>query len=418
MNIELTSLYRNRNADPNPFSFEIITSENFSKNINTHSYDPVSEQAPIIEWVGLNTKPIAGKITFSQKDLFIVFFDKSKHYLDLRQNFYKNFSSNFGVITSCKSLSESTFSFTVDVKENVDSTIIGASFIMENKITQKTKLTDTIIILIPQIIYQTTFCKYYICNDSIKENCQIIYFNPLNSFAFINGPINGWDDSHTYTIRKKPVYIYSKIAKVISSNIIELDKIDGIQEGDFVRNLKSKSIYKIDEIIQNNIRIAKISGISTIDRNSIFEVLEYSRDNLTPLDLFIKNNKPQRIKMTGLHIPNLHLENGKSIKNIPFVYVVLEDLNINNRRLHTNNPKIKNAIAKAFQEETNDDNYICFKSDNGSSLNSMVINSSSRLRLSILDNFGYLLNYTEKDSLSPILPNPDIQIMIGLNLSE
>lgn len=152
-----------------------------------------------------------------------------------------------------------------------------------------------------------------------------------------------------------------------------------------------------------------------------YEIMTFSYDNAVPLIYSGTTNSSQpvcyRITLTSLTIPSINMTNsyGGSIRNYPYLYVRLSDdiAQSASESIYSNNPNSTNALfrvsVEAFQYlQVTTNEFVTLNNINMTQTVKFKPNTS--LHFSVTAPDGSYLTYVDPDTVSPLPPNPFVQI--------
>jgi hypothetical protein len=151
-----------------------------------------------------------------------------------------------------------------------------------------------------------------------------------------------------------------------------------------------------------------------------FEILSFSEDNYQPMvftgsQLSNQNMACWEITLVSLTLPNATLKTGG--RSVVYPYFLVEfanrgDSSSRNRDLlYTNNPKATRAVFQAVTSDTSPVTSTRFiKLDGSGATQTMKFKPNDTLYIRIFTPFGDLFETTTVDNVSPLPPNPLLQI--------
>jgi hypothetical protein len=297
--IEIDSTYRNRNEFKNPSEFEI----DFNTPINEPylAIDPVSDQAPIIEWdfsfsSGANTisyidnKNVTVIQTSSDNlTLDIEFITIAPHALSEKEDYYNNVVVNGGTenrrIVKYKYLSTDTNTSTVKAQITLDypfsTTLTTINFTNPNIVG--VGVTPSYIFVPGGGIYDNTYVGYYLYNEDDQTYNVIKDYDSVTHRVQVEDDFTGTLPSKL-SIRKIPPShtissssITSSLDGYISSSLLSSSNITANRYLNFIRDTSNGKYYKIISFNKDTHTITGESNDSTTE-------LSFSSPIETPSD--------------------------------------------------------------------------------------------------------------------------------------
>lgn len=451
--LEIDSTYRNRNQFPNPSNFEVLISQSGSRNA-INAYDPISEAAPIKTWKPIDLQLTGGVIlqqitppfppplvsnNINELDEFIISFP-GPNIASKKTDYYVGYpiqiDTNIVKITTWDVLSydNTMSSFIVTVNPPLTSfpTVSTA-------VTFLPSINDYSIglFLVPDG-YGANFyyVGYILHNESRNEYRPIISYDGTLKLAGLNlsvefgGPINTWSDNDNYSIRDKmPRYIGTLPASTINtSSSFVVNPNTSISVGDFIRFTSTTS--------NNDNKVCKVTGytnssippyVVTINNNlnipvngDTYEVLQFTRDNFTPFSYTGSLVSQQEmvcyeVELINLILPNKILYSGGRTAFYPYVYVELQNISGSSAGtysvIYSNNPNSTRMLFRvAINDIANPTISPFIKIDGGKMVQTIKFKPNDNFKFGVYLPDGQILQTVESDTLSPVYPDPLLQI--------
>lgn len=455
--IELDSTYRDRNQFPLPANFEVRLSEGGSAPKNgVNAIDPVLESFPTPIWsaafdrVGpaafvTGTFDLSGGFgigaTSGSLDYIIVTAGASLQQAD---NFYRGaiiedtttterrriedyryLGSNRAQITVDRTFSDSISDgdafrienpsdFTANSQIFV-STGVGADEFYRGKVIQRTPTGATL------PTESTTVSEY----DGVTRIAEL-----TTAFA---GPIAATD---TFQIRDVDALISGTLAAGGSTTTFVLPSGASATVGNYIRTnitaypitsadgvLATASAGDVRRIIAYNpgTRVGTVTPAFSADPSgNTFEILQFTRDNVVPMNYTgSKVSQTQevcyQVELLTLILPNQVLVTGSRVTFYPFVYVEFTNLGgasgHNSNVIYSNNPNSVKALFKApITDVPNLITSSFMKIDSDGMIQTVKFKPNDSFRFRVFLPNGDTFETVTSDNLSPLEPNPLIQI--------
>ena len=450
--LEFDSTYRNRNEYPLPSVFTVLLSQSGTRNAAT-AYDPICAAAPIITWVPNDLDLSGGEIDLSTVNplnttsVFTVKFPTGT----------ANTNSGYYIGAPIQAVVPGNTE-TVKIKSwrIVNLNAAGFDYFLVTVSPSFSQIPEGIVTFLSPTTNLTvgTFLiphgfdadNYYVgslmYNQTDNQYRKIISYDASQRLAVIDlstGPLTGWSTSDTYTIRKAPPVFTGKIpTSVLPSNFnpitsfcVPLNTI--VSVGDFVRFTSGNNenlSYRVINII-NFIQTPPLPPtpllIVTVDcRLNIvnpgvtFEVLQFTRDNVVPFCYSGSLVSQQEmvcyeIKLINLVLPNKLLVSGGRIAFYPHVYVELQNVSAASAGtkcvIYSNNPNSHKMLFRAAIDDIRDPNQTpVIKIDGDGMVQTVKFKPNDSLKFGVYLPDGRPLETVDKDYLSPLPPDPLIQI--------
>lgn len=401
--IELDSTYRNRDQYPIQSKFDalIYTCEND---------DPISLSTPIVEWNG-NNVTINGTVVYSTPTT-IVFTAVG---LEQEQNYYSNaILSPPGVrIVSYKYLGSNTAEVEV---ENMQTALATGTLI---NIFDPTDLA-TLRIFVPK----TTFDPYtgkLLYDETVNSYATITSFDQNTGTVTVDSPIAGWNVSDSFSIRSEPPIILGTTGVTSTQSDVFTGISSGIQSGMFMRLRPSyPSVAPAGEIRQivaynPSTTVVKVFPPFSVPPISIqFEIMRWNGSNHKPLiycgqlDNDMSNNT---VRLLNVMVPNQIMSTGQRPTDLPYIYVSLTPKSsILYRTITSNSPVSNTMLFRATLDNTYSDEhqFVKFTGDDMAVRVQFKHNTNFSFEVKLPN--GEFLDYQQKDTSSPAIPNPILQI--------
>jgi hypothetical protein len=261
---------------------------------------------------------------------------------------------------------------------------------------------------------------------TINESRLITYYDGPTQIATLNAPFSGaWAIGDSYDIRYAPPTETAILAAVGSSTSITLagtaSIIDNYYVGNYVYMLNGTAIYDARMITAYNgtTKVATVLPFTVLPTpGDTYQILPFTRDNSHNLEYngsTVSQNEVScyEIRLLRLTLPNTNLYSGYGNRPpfYPYMFVELTTTSSpNSNIIYTNNP---NACKALFTVTMTDDkeptrtSFLHFESEK--MIQTVKFKPNDNLSFSV-----YLPNKelfkTQADTISPLAPDPDIQI--------
>ena len=462
--LEIDSTYRNRNQFPNPSNFEVLISQSGSRNA-INAYDPISESAPIKTWRPVDLQLTGGVIlqqippppplvnnNINELDEFIISFS-GPTIASKKTDYYVGYpiqiDTNIVKITTWDVLSYNNTMSSFIVTVNPPLTSFPT---VSDAVTFLPSINDYSIglFLVPDG-YGANFyyVGYILHNETLNQYRPIISYDGTLKIGGLNlsvesgGPINTWNDTHTYSIRDKmPRYIGALPASTTNtSSSFVVDPNTSISVGDFIRFTTTTST--------NDNKVCKVTSytgvgnpgdpssippipvippyVVTINNNlnipvngDIYEVLQFTRDNFTPFSYTGSLVSQQEmvcyeVELINLILPNKILYAGGRTAFYPYVYVELQNISGSSAGtysvIYSNNPNSTRMLFRvAINDIANPTISPFIKIDGGKMVQTIKFKPNDNFKFGVYLPDGQILQTVEYDTLSPVYPDPLLQI--------
>jgi hypothetical protein len=208
--------------------------------------------------------------------------------------------------------------------------------------------------------------------------------------------------------------------------IINTIPIQKISTWTFVRTENNYDFFDltIGTIIPNPInalifpKMLTINGsIGTYSSSSdTYEILPFTRDNFSPFNFTGGTTSHQEavcyeIELVNLTLPNLPLKTGTRIPFLPYVYVEFQSYTSGNYNIiYSNNPKATRMLFKVAIDDISNPEIVPFIKLKSEMTQTIKFRPTDNFRFGVYLPDGSLLSTIYPENLSPLEPNPLIQI--------
>lgn len=286
---------------------------------------------------------------------------------------------------------------------------------------------------------EDSYRDYYLYNDIDRESYNITNYDPITHLLTI-------DSIPTTTLMGKDVCIRkslplhaqgyinaSSINYIEDSSTLSINTLN--QEEDFYKGHYIRFVNGVDS---ENLKIVKSEFISTgptirftFDKNinpltssiiSYYEILGFSRDNLSSLNytgstVSNQESKCHEIELLNMILPNKIVKNGNGSRLTYYPYLYVEFTNITsptsngNNIIYSNNPNSKKCIFKATMDDIPNPLTSPFiKIDGDGMLQTIKFKINDNLKFVVRLPNGEPLEFDEQDTITPVEPDPYSQI--------
>jgi len=474
-NIFIDSSYRDRNIYPYSTDFEIPISFSGNKT-NFDAIDPVCDTVPIYRnsvsfrsdirdqieiqgsvGNGFNNFP-ESVINSENPETLIIFSCLFPSRIRQEKDFYKG--------ASLKALVNGKYEFRKIVGSEY---LFPITYNVENPPDELNRDFCKIFISVPFSSQPEDGNDLGIYNSSYENvNLESYFFLPMGKeivnyytnlyFSVSNNPnfylIGNYDENSKLFVQNKEIGYYGTIqtpnfdifSVYKSKNPYLLIDIEYIGNNTYITNLQNTFIddyyknsfialknstlfYKIKNysFINNSITLFEtIPGIDIIGSNETVEFYLFTRDNLTPLNYSVFDNKESKyqIELLFINIPNKLLKSDFGGFPINFQYLIVEISNQNTASnnsniLLSNNPNSTNATFTVLLSDNTVKQNSDFLHLSGNGQKQIItFQPSNSIRFKIKSPFGNILIYEESERYSPFNVNESIQVSFLLSINK
>ena len=445
--LEIDSTYRNRNEFPNPAQFNVINSQNGTNFKLMTSVDPISLATPIVTYVPENISSLIApsfqnnnaNTSTSQIVCFSTAYNPSKisnYYVGLLMNVGTLHGFNLGPVlvngwdyvntvdsTDCfrVTFSPSLSPLTVDLSNVLDS-IISVSFGLSTNFNLG-------LVFVPNgTLNSEEYLGYYVYNETQNQYAIILSYDGEFALASIE-PQPGWVNTDTISIRQELPQTYGTFQAGSNTTYVVLsslsDPTPGYYNGSFLRITQTGSI--LQNIICN---IKYYSGtptyIATLNyslpvppaEGYTYEILSYYKDSFAPLiysGTQVQQEVCYEIQCVNLILPNVNVESGGIIQSYPYFLVDFQNLTTSNggtvNVIYSNNPNTTRRLFKVPVTDITPSSLNSFvKLDKCYMAQIIKFTPYSSFKFGVYLPDGRPLIFSNKDTMSPLPPNPSLQV--------
>lgn len=313
-------------------------------------------------------------------------------------------------------------------------------FTVETPFVTAVDEADAIEINNPTDITDTSFPVFFAAEGSSIDNFyrgMILYNQDLNQFrtiieyrakerlVFVDATpaVAGWTTAHTYIIRQEAPSETGTLAGSTATTFtlpVTSSAQDDFYVGSFIRITSGGAQNDMRRIVDyvGATRTGTVSpAFSAVPGAATYEILRFSRDNVTPLaysgsKVSQQQSTSYRIELMSLSLPTAPLRTGVNINNLSHVYVELTNLSsasagVSNV-IYSNNPSARQAIFRATIVSASQSPFVALIGDKAVQTVQFKPNDNFRLTVRLPD--GQVFAPLALDNASPLPPNPFLQV--------
>lgn len=461
--IELDSNYRDRTLYPNPSSFEVNISQSGIKG-NLNACDPITNAYPEIVFrqtdfgtVNL-TIVIGGANNLGDSSVgssFVVVQDEGGTAPIAIDDYYVGATLKVATVDTQYRVLGWKFLNTAGETPQFRITIDG-SFAIEAgydlSMSNPTDTSDTanLYIFIPNSFGVDNYYNDYVLWDqTVNKSVNIISYDGTTHLAKVDGTSWGYATNHNLIVRlQNPNFTgtFQALGGTFSSNTVRIQQVLSLgYVNAFLRvynnvandpitatippivNPEANVVFKIIGFTGNDYPIIDTSPnptiasqIFTTPANYNYEVLQFTRDNVSPFvysGSVSSQNQPvgHEITLNSLILPNVPLDNGGLIAFYPYVYVEFENVSAsginNNNILYSNNPNTYRVLFKVPITDLNHPKKSPFVKLTGNGMvQTLTFKQNDSVRVSVKLPNGKLFTSVESDTSYGNTPNQFLQV--------
>jgi hypothetical protein len=435
--LEITSSYRDRNMFPSPGTFDINISQSGSKNTLQTAFDPISLEAPLVTYT-MEDLDFTGTITSlntATLNSFILCVDISTHpNISLVSNYYRGIQllldrelpdleviiETWDYINSDAANNYFRVSFQPSIPLEIYSTITSVTS------QSSVKFTDGTIFIPNGVVSSQTYKNWFVHNETQNLNAPVLTYDGNNSIASVDidaVTTSPWLLTDRISIRKNLPSIVDVFQSGSTTSMVVL--ANTAQQSSFFTN----GFLRITSSVNNN-QIRKIISYdeSTFtatlslplpvapDSGHQYEILQFTRDNVSPFDYngnTMSQDHCHEIRLINLILPNVSLKSGGRASDYPFVYVDLQTYSSTgvSTSIYSNNPNAKQTLFIVPMSDNTPPSVNSFLTlDKSSMFQTIKFSLYHNLKFKIRLPDGTPLEMTTDDTISPNIPNPNLQV--------
>jgi hypothetical protein len=419
---EFVSTHRNRSLWPNPCLFEVPWSGNGQSN-GLNALDPVSNQAPIITWVGQNILLNATVISQTEDSVVVSY---STNTLFRIPNYFQGAEFNVPPsfrINSSKFISQSG----------------GLDYVQLSVVKPGVQAGDNVLIKvtnIPNTLYVpagsdlvNSYVGSYLYNDTQGQSVLVSDYDSILHKVVCNLPVS-WVTTDQYSIRHQLPSV-GNFALGVGNTTTDIN-LTGVgivvNPGDFARIISTGETVKIVRVDPTT-NFATVSPIlsASFPTGTLVEILSQTADNYRTLS-YTGTTVGQHeqtacdIKLVSGILPNISIKNGNGgyPADYQFLYVELYDTNYpSQNNLYSNNHtsksyfKVTTPTGQLFQRN---ERFTKFTGD--LSFKTIRFRPTSNFRIVWRLPTGEEIQFAEQDTQSPYSPKEKLQTSVLFNLKR
>lgn len=279
---------------------------------------------------------------------------------------------------------------------------------------------------------EDSYRDYYLYNDDNEESYKITNYDPITHLLTIDSiPTNTLMGQNVCIRKSLPLHTDTILAS--GTKDIEVAASNLNTEEDFYKGHYIRILNGVDS---ENLKIVKSEFISTgphikftfdkIITSSItpttYEILSFSRDNLSSLNytgstVSNQESKCHEIELLNMILPNKIVKNGNGSRLTYYPYLYVEFTNITSPTsngsniIYSNNPNSKKCIFKATMDDIPNPLTSPFiKIDGDGMLQTIKFKVNDNLKFVVRLPNGEPLEFDEQDTITPVEPDPYGQI--------
>lgn len=431
--LEITSFYRNRYQFPNQFNFETTLNNVGQSNNGLEALNPITYQLPInigsvkglnadnilLQWIGLDIN-ITGNINNINNNEVIVTLTSA---FMSEYNYYRGlliqFTTGWSIVQEYIYIGTNMAIFKVNSLPLV-LPLIGSAI----AITFITNIGNSPFeVFIPKTMKNMIIDGgSLLYNETLNESSKISKYYSESSLALIETSVPLWTNLHKYSIRKQLPEIATISLVPIPTNVSFKVSSSSATTGDFVKNTVTGEIVTI---------ISNVSGLITYEPatvpwlpGTVVEFLYYAKDsnNFLTFTNIQRESKTAEYKVTlnSLVLPNIRINNGGSLKQLPYIYLEITDTNnpLTNSFM-SNNSGSRRALFKATLKKDYGHRYpfLKFKGDDAFKILKFRPSGATFI-FSVRNPEGEILESWRQDTQPPYPPNFMLQCSSLLTIEK
>lgn len=424
IDFEFISTHRNRLLWSNPCLFEVPWSGSGQAS-GLNSYDPISNQAPLIAWVG-STISITATVVSQTNDSMVV------------SAALNTFSQIVNYYQGAELVTPLTLSYRIDSSKFISQSVgLGLDYMQLAVSNSGVKAGDVVQIQVtnvPGTLYvpggydtSNSYVGDYLYNETNGQSVLITGYD--FEFHKVLAPIpNTWNATDSYSIREQLPSATIALGPGNTTTTLNLAGVGVLNPGDFIRILSTGEIVKV-------VSFNPTTSFATISPplSAVFppattvEVLTQTADNYRTLSYAgsIVGQHEQvayDINLVSSSLPNILIKNGSGgyPMDYPFMYVELYDTNHPSQ----NNLFSNNHSNKSYFKVTTPTGQLLNRSEKFTKFTGDLSHKTVRFRPT--SNFrivwrlpsGEIIQFEKQDTQSPYIPDPYLQTSVLFNLNR
>lgn len=402
--LEIDSTYRNRQAWPSQTFFEIESG-------SARDADPVSDATPIVAWKG-NSVNTTGIVTASSRTTICITAAGLQQLKDYYANTivypvgtkileYRYLGGNQAELIVEKMPASLALGSGITIADPTDLSV-GRVFVPQSPVSIVNYYTGA-------ILYNETLLMY----------TPIRSYDPSTGTITTSSSISGWNINNSMSIRYNvPSAIGTSGPTSTESTVTS---VFGAEVGSFLRLLPTypsvSPAGEIRQIVSSDPTSVKVYPPFSANASSLpYEILRVSRFNSHPISYIgttTNDTAECSLRLLNLVIPKrtLTAAYGGDITKYPYVYVVLTPKNSVNINVNcSNNPNSTNALFRATMNKDMSDSEMFVKLTGDDARVRVQFKLDSDFRFEVKTMSGVLIEFEDRDTVSPAAPNPLLQV--------
>ncbi|ABF82099.1 hypothetical protein MIV069L [Invertebrate iridescent virus 3] len=418
VDFEFVSTHRNRTLWPNPCCFEVGWSSTAPSNA-INAYDPVSDQVPLLVWVGSDQK-VTGKLIAHVGDWMVVAFPIGA--VSPKVNNYRGMQLSMGSVVT-----------RIVANRRVSSDAQWDYFKVQIDPSLEQQVPDSVVSLEPISVPGTWFVPggsdvvnaysgMYLYNETLGQWVVIRAYDHTFHLAIPDSIMTGWDVTHQYSIRPQLPSLSNFLLDAGSTTTLIATRLAShARLGDWIRIVTTGECAKVVNVLDGSIGVSPPLSRAFFAGTPV-ELLGQIYDNYQTLSypgLVIGNQEQSAYQVTlvSAFIPNVETENGGYPNEYPFLYVEFSDTHYpyqNNlfSNNHSNKSWFKVTTPTGLYQSK--ERWIKFTGDY--SFKTIRFKPTSNFRIVWRTPSGAEVKFTQPDTQSPSSPDPSLQTFIQFNM--
>lgn len=424
IDFEFVSTHRNRQLWPNPCLFEVLYSGSGQKT-GLNAIDPVSKQAPLVTWTG-QVINIAGTVVSATPETVIV--SAAANSFSTTSNYYQGAEFNTPTNLSFRIDSNSFISQSGGL-DYVQFNVVGSGVMAGDAVTiQVTAVPNTIFVPTGSEL-QNAYVGDFLYNETQGQWVPITGYDMLTHKAIANIP-GGWLPTDKYNIRHEiPSVVNFATGAGNTFTSVNLAGVGiFVEPGSFIRVISTGEMVNVTNFDSlTSIATVSPSLSAVFPVGEIIEILAQSYDNYKTLSyagttIGQHEQVAYDINLVSCTVPNIEIINGNGgyPADYPFLYIELQDTN------HpTQNNICSNAVSnKSYFKATTPTGQLLNRKEKFTKFTGDLSHKTIRFRPT--SNFrivwrlpsGEEIQFLERDTTSPSIPNPAVQVSAHFNIDR
>lgn len=460
--IEVDSRYRNRNQDPLPGSFTVLSSQAGPKN-QFQALDPVSDAAPNVKFV-VNDFNITANLATLTPLVIVAYTAATSGANTTGDLIIASIATGLGHRESNYYTGSVLFNSTNTGRSRItsweyDHTSGGLDFFRINivpsygtfapadvlTISNASDITDPSnpSFFIPMdgfTIFDNYYDSFILWNDTLQDWRNIGSYNGTTHIAYldVNGvPLAGWANTNVLVVRRlAPQELGTLQAGSTTTNIVL--GVGAVQIDDFYIGswLRLPAAVNVPDVIVRIVDYDGATQTATVNpalaaapgAGRVYEILQFSYDNAVPLNYngtltSSQNSVCYEIQLLNLVLPNRTLRYGSRIAFYPYVYVVFQpvggSMGASRDLIYSNNPNSRRVLFRCPVTDTTSPLVTPFITLDGAGMVQTVkFKPNQSFEFQVLLPSGDIFETVSAENFGPQEPNPVIQISAAFGFTR